>query len=107
MLKLMLAFTFQLPLGGAGAPADGWIGPDKVKHFFVSAFAQSFTYGTLRSTGLAHGPSLAGASAVTLSLGAGKELWDSKGHGTPSVRDLAWDIAGAGTATVLLERTAR
>lgn len=106
MLQLFFAFTLHLP-GANPAPRDAWFGADKVKHFFVSAFAQSFTYGTLRSTGLAHGPSLAGASAVTLTLGAGKEVWDSKGHGTPSLRDLTWDMAGAGAATVLLERTAR
>ena len=37
----------------------------------------------------------------------GKELYDARHHGDPSVRDLAWDAVGAGAVSMLLARTAR
>ena len=105
MRGLMLVFT--LAGGPARAPADAWFGEDKLKHFFTAAFVQSFGYGALRATGAPHGAALAGATGATLTVSVGKELWDARGHGTPSARDLAWDALGAGAATTLLVRTER
>lgn len=106
---LVVALMLQTRAGGAGAqpPRDSWFAADKVKHFFVSAFVQSVAYGTLRATGARHDASLAGASAATAALGVAKELRDRRAYGLFSVRDLTWDVAGAGTATVLLVRTVR
>ncbi|MDB4879632.1 MAG: Protein of unknown function periplasmic lipoprotein [Gemmatimonadetes bacterium] len=104
MRGFMIVFTL------AGAPAgdgDRWLGADKAKHFFTSAFVQSMSYGSLRAAGAAHGPALGGATAATVAAGAGKEVWDLRGGGTPSVKDLVWDAAGAGAATVLLVRARR
>lgn len=89
------------------APPDRWLGDDKLKHFFTSAFVQSMSYGALRTSGLEHGTALAGASAATAAVGVGKELRDLRVRGEFSVRDLAWDAAGAGAVTVLLVRTHR
>lgn len=92
------------------SPAPGgarWLGADKLQHFFSSAFVQSLSYGALRGVGASHGAALAGASVVTATVGVGKEVYDSRHHGDPSVRDLAWDAAGAGAATLFLARTAR
>jgi uncharacterized protein YfiM (DUF2279 family) len=89
------------------APPDRWLGDDKLKHFFTSAFVQSMSYGALRTSGLAHSAALAGASATTAAVGVGKELRDLRVTGEFSVRDLAWDAAGAGAVTVLLVRTHR
>ena len=50
-------------------PADRWFAPDKVQHFLSSAFVQSMSYGTLRTTGLSHGASLAGATVATTGVG--------------------------------------
>ncbi len=88
-----------------GRPADAWWGPDKVKHFFVSAFVQSVSYSALRLTRLDHGPSLAGATLVTATVGVGREVHDRRTKGLFSVPDLAWDAAGAGAASVMLSRT--
>ena len=88
-------------------PPDPWFGVDKVKHFFVSAFVQSVVYGTLRATNAGHRSSLYGASAASAVVGIGKELRDRRAGGPFSVRDLVWDAAGAGTATLLLDRTRR
>jgi putative lipoprotein len=104
MRGLVLVFTL------ARAPehrGDSWFGPDKLQHFFTSAFVQSFGYGALRRAGADHGPAMAGASVVTLSVGVGKELSDRHVRGDFSVRDLVWDAAGAGSASILLARTVR
>jgi uncharacterized protein YfiM (DUF2279 family) len=89
------------------APPDRWFADDKIKHFFTSAFVQSMSYGALRTSGLDHGAALAGASVTTAAVGVGKELVDLRAKGEFSLRDLTWDAAGAGAATVLLVRTKR
>ena len=105
MRGLMLVFT----LGRAPEHRNGdtWFGPDKLQHFFTSAFVQSLGYGALRWAGADNGPAIAVASAVTAAVGVGKELRDRRVRGEFSVRDLAWDAAGAGSASVLLVRTVR
>jgi uncharacterized protein YfiM (DUF2279 family) len=102
MRGLWLVFTLN-----PTAPPDRWLGDDKLKHFFTSAFVQSMSYGALRTSGLGHGAALAGASVTTAAVGVGKELRDLHVRGEFSVRDLTWDAAGAGAVTVLLVRTKR
>jgi putative lipoprotein len=105
MRGLLLVFTL-----GRGAPehrGDSWFGPDKLQHFFTSAFVQSLGYGALRRAGADNGPAIAGASAITAVAGVGKELHDRRVRGEFSTRDLVWDAAGAGSASVLLVRTIR
>lgn len=94
-------------LGSAPLSIDRWVGGDKLQHFFTSAFVQSMSYGTLRAAGVEHGPSLAGATATSLLVGIGKEVRDSRVKGEFSRRDLVWDAAGVGVASVLLVRTRR
>lgn len=89
------------------APPDRWLGDDKIKHFFTSAFVQGMSYGALRTSGLDHGAALAGASVTTVAVGVGKEWHDLRLKGEFSLRDLTWDAAGAGAMTVLLVRTQR
>ena len=86
-------------------PGDGWFSRDKLKHFLVSAFTQSVGYATLQAAGADRTTALAGATAFTLTLGVGKEVADREGGGRFSRRDLVWDVAGAGAATLLLLRT--
>ena len=105
MLALLLAFQLHGP--GDHPSGDSWFGVDKVKHFFMGAFVQSVAYSAVRASGGSHDASLAGAAAITAGVSIGKELWDAHSGGTPSVRDLAWDAAGAGTATLMLRRSVR
>ena len=103
-----LMLVFSLANGPREHPGgDRWFGPDKLQHFFTSAFVQSIAYGGLRRIGAERGPALAGASAVTAVAGVGKEVYDTRANGEFSVRDLVWDAAGAGSASVLLVRTVR
>ena len=104
MRGLVLVFT----LGRAPEHSrDGWFGPDKLQHFFTSAFVQSVGYGVLRRAGAENSPAIAGASVVTAIVGVGKEVRDRRTKGDFSARDLMWDAAGAGSASVLLVRTVR
>jgi uncharacterized protein YfiM (DUF2279 family) len=86
--------------------ADPWFGTDKVKHFFLGFFVQSVAYSSLRATKLGHESSLLGSSAVSIGVSLGKELVDAR-RSRFSPRDLVWDAAGIGAATLLLERTSR
>ena len=104
MRGLLLVFT----LGRAPEHSrDTWFGPDKLQHFFTSAFVQSLGYGVLRRAGADQGPAITGASIATAIVGVGKEVRDRRTKGEFSVRDLAWDAAGAGSASLLLVRTVK
>ena len=104
MRGLLLVFTMH----GLPTPAaDGWVTRDKAQHFFMSAFVQSAAYGSLRGSGVAHGSALVAATAVTATVGIGKELRDRRVKGEFSVRDLAWDAAGTASMTLLLAHTSR
>jgi len=111
LLRPLVVVALLLQARAAAAqgapPRDRWFGVDKVKHFFASAFVQSLAYGTIRATGASHSSSLAGASAVTAVVDVGKEIRDRRSYGLFSTRDLVWDAAGAGTATLMLRRTVR
>ncbi len=86
-------------------PGDHWFAPDKVKHFFVSAFVQSVSYSALRAARADDRQAILGASAVSLAVGVGKEWHDRRAGGDFSLKDLTWDVAGAGAATLVLRRT--
>ena len=103
---LLLAFTLSAPAAPAQS-SERWFGGDKIKHFFMSAFTQSLVYSSLRATNAGHGSSLVGATVASASLGFAKELFDRRARREFSIRDLVWDAAGAGTATLVLSHTRR
>lgn len=108
-LGLVAALALSAGIAGAQSaarPRDRWFAADKVKHAALAFFVQSVAHSAVRATGTGHGSSLAVASAVTAVVGVGKEALDRRTTGF-SARDLAWDAAGAGAATLLLRRTAR
>ena len=99
-----LAPALGLLLAGGTAsasPADPWFGPDKALHFSFSVvlaaggYAASSTFLDTRTE-----RAIAG-SAFSLTLGAGKELWDLSGHGDPSWRDFTWDVVGTAVGVAL------
>jgi len=100
-----LVFLFSLHFG---TPAgDRWFAPDKAKHFFTAALVQSSSFSAFRGTGMSRISSLVGATVVTSIVSVGKELYDRRYGGDPSLKDLAWDGAGLAAATALLRQTAR
>lgn len=98
------ALTLAMLLGG---PPDSWFGVDKIKHFVVSALAQSVTYSALQYAGMEHRSALAASLATGVALGVGREVHDRRTKGLFSVRDLAWDAAGLGAATLLIHHSQR
>jgi uncharacterized protein YfiM (DUF2279 family) len=108
MRVLLLVFSLHgVPSVASVASADRWFSADKLEHFLSAAFVQSLAYGSLRGVGASHGAAMAGASVTTAVVGVGKEIHDARTGGDPSLRDLAWDAAGAGTMSVLLSHSAR
>lgn len=71
---------------------DSWTSPDKANHFAMSYVMSSVA-------GKYHGPK-AGA-ALALIPGVAKELSDLGGSGTPSVKDMTWNVVGAVAGAVL------
>jgi uncharacterized protein YfiM (DUF2279 family) len=100
----ILAFVVGMNLSDEHPTGDRWFSADKAKHFFLAAFVQSMTYTSLRTAGLGPDASLAGASAASVGVSIGKELRDRRGGGAVSAKDLVWDAAGIGGATVLVRR---
>ena len=98
---MTLALLALLALG----PGDGWFGVDKVKHFVVSAVAQSMTHAVLQYAGARHSAALAGSLAVGAALGVARERHDARVKGRFSRRDLAWDAAGLAGTSLLLWHT--
>jgi uncharacterized protein YfiM (DUF2279 family) len=101
-MEVVLAFALSLH-----APPRLSVAPDKVKHFFLSAFVQSASYSALRLSGIEHDGALVTASAATLAVGIGKEVHDARSGGRFSAGDLVWDLLGAGAAAAVLERSHR
>lgn len=103
-----LGFVLTLHFGPVQAPVqrdDGWLSTDKVKHFMTSMFVESFTLSAIRATRVSKEGSLIAASAVTLGVGIGKELYDRKSGGDPSFKDLTADAVGAAAAAALLNQS--
>jgi putative lipoprotein len=76
------------------ADDDPWLGRDKALHFGVSSAIASGSYA---GTALLLDPPWQRAlvaAGFTLSVGAGKELYDATGHGDASWRDFTWDALG-------------
>ena len=106
-MKFSLLLVLGLTGPGDHPGGDSWFGVDKVKHFFMGAFVQSVGYSAIRVTGAHHNVSLLAATGITAGVSVGKEIWDWRTGGTPSLKDLTWDAAGAGASTLLLERSVR
>ncbi len=86
----LLGFSRTAP----AAPPDPWWGRDKALHFTVSVGLGAGGYaGSALWLDERWQRALAGAG-FSLTLGAGKELYDLMGHGDASWRDFTWDVVG-------------
>ena len=103
-----LCVAVNLVYAQAAIVRDSWFSPDKIKHFFMSAFIESVTYSALQAARVNHRPALGSAIGVTMAIGVGREIHDKRTPGNIfSVRDLAWDAVGASAGAVLLSQTRR
>jgi uncharacterized protein YfiM (DUF2279 family) len=100
------AFVLAFHFGAEASGGDRWFAADKAKHFFTAALVESMAFSGLRATGLHRTPSLAGAVGVAGAVSIGKEVYDLRFGGDPSLKDLAWDGAGMFATATLLRRTA-
>ena len=101
-MEVVLAFALSLHV-----PPRLAVAPDKVKHFFMSAFVQSASYSALRLARVDHDDALVAASVATVAVGIAKEVYDRRSGGRFDAHDLLWDLAGAGAAAALLEQSRR
>jgi len=79
---------------------ESWLGPDKVKHFFMAAFVESVAFSGLEAGGGSRNTAFAGAIGTTVAVSIGRELHDKRTKGLFSVGDLMWDVIGAAAAVV-------
>ena len=105
---LSLSLAVNLVYAQTAVVRDSWFSPDKIKHFFMSAFIESVTYSALQAARVNHRPALGTAIGVTMAFGVGREIHDKRTPGNIfSVRDLTWDVVGASAGAVLLTQTRR
>jgi uncharacterized protein YfiM (DUF2279 family) len=87
------------------APADPWLGRDKVLHAAGSFFMTLSAQYVLTSKGeLSDGEAFPLSAATVLALGVAKEVYDSRRREHPlfSIRDLAADAAGVLLAAAVI-----
>ena len=101
MLRLLLPSILILS-GCSHMAQDQWHGQDKAQHFLASAIlsAAGNEYG--QHQGWSDTRSANFGFLFSVSLGATKELWDSRTTGSGwSWKDFTWDVAGAATGYAL------
>jgi putative lipoprotein len=96
------------PATAHAADPDPWFGPDKALHFGVSAGLAAGGYGVSAFVLDQRWQRALAGGGFSLTLGAGKELYDLSGHGDPSWKDFTWDVVGTavGVGIALLVDTA-
>lgn len=98
-LAAILSVAIATPARADGG--DDWWGRDKALHFGVSAALSAGTYAIAAPAFDARYPPLLLGAGLSLTLGVGKELADLAGLGTPSWKDLTWDVIGTAAGLVL------
>jgi len=92
-LAMFVALTFCVATARATEP-DPWWGQDKAWHFGISVGLGAGGYAGSSLFLHERWQRAAAGTGFSLTLGAGKELYDLSGHGDASWRDFAWDVAG-------------
>jgi putative lipoprotein len=90
-----LALALLLPASPVrAADEDPWWDQDKALHFAVSAGLGASGYAVSSLAFESRLERAAAGAAISLTLGAGKELYDLSGGGHASWKDFTWDVAG-------------
>jgi putative lipoprotein len=97
-----LAFAALVAAGPARAEeADPWLGRDKALHFGACAVISAGGHGAAALATDDLRVRVGVGAGAGLAAGVAKEVWDLSGHGDPSARDLAWDVAGTLTGVAV------
>ena len=102
---LALSLGLNLIIAQSAVAGDSWFGIDKLKHFFLSAFATSVSFSALQAAGANRNTAMAGAIGASAALGISRELYNLRTTRTFSFKDLTWDAIGTATAATVLSRT--
>jgi putative lipoprotein len=86
--------AFALAAPAQASEEDPWWGRDKALHFGVSAGLGASGYALSSLAFESRLERAAAGAAFSLTLGAGKELYDLSGGGDASWKDFTWDVAG-------------
>ncbi len=95
-----LLLGLVVPVQGFAVDPDPWFAMDKARHFAAASLLAGGAYAVAAGCDASGEGRLWAGGLTAMGAGAAKELWDLRGHGDPSWRDLAWD--GVGTATGLV-----
>ena len=100
-MRLATAVMLASAVAGRSAPVtaqpaeEPWWGPDKALHFGLSAAIAAGGYGVGVAAFDGHtGGALVLGAGLSLGAGFAKETLDAAGLGTPSYKDLLWDVLG-------------
>ena len=104
---LSLSLAFNCFFAQAAVTRDSWFGSDKIKHFFLSAFATSVSYSALQAAGADRRTAMTGAIGASIGLGISRELYNLRTTRAFSFKDLTWDAIGTGAAATMLTRTVK
>ena len=97
-LRNIYLLTLFLLTGCSHMAQDEWHGQDKAQHFLASAMLSAAGNEYAQHQGYSQDRSATFGVMFSLTLGASKELWDSRPAGSGwSWKDFAWDVAGATT----------
>ncbi|HEU0298371.1 MAG TPA: hypothetical protein VFR37_02930 [Longimicrobium sp.] len=105
MNACLLFLCLSLGRPDAQQPRDPWFSEDKFKHFATTFLVTSLAASGARAAGLDHDTSLYVGAGTGATVGIAKELNDRRREGsTASFKDIVWDLAGVGAATVVQAR---
>ena len=97
-MRTIIVIASLLLTGCSHMANDAWSGQDKAQHFLASAMLSAAGNEYAQHQGYSRDRSAAIGLMFSVSLGASKELWDSRPAGSGwSWKDFAWDVAGATT----------
>ena len=104
----LILFSSVLILSGCQSfhfANDNWQGKDKAQHFLFSMAASAAANAYADHQNYSHKEGLLIGLTFSISLGAAKELYDSRPNGTGwSWHDFAYDVAGAAAGSLLYQQ---
>ncbi|EPL4121733.1 YfiM family lipoprotein [Citrobacter amalonaticus] len=102
MVRVIFLLSAFILSGCSHMAQDSWSGQDKAQHFIASAMLSAAGNEYAQHQGISRDHSAMIGFMFSVSLGASKELWDSRPAGSGwSWKDFAWDVAGAMTGYTL------